>query len=683
MRMKIAAICALFWLSQSITIAQPTEQASIEWLCQSNPEQVKHLFDHLDTDREGLEQVKKAVEGKDWPGACRALLSYYQTGASGQWLRKTPVNPTGRMDQAAEEILKDTFTFQQVTGEVPRLENGRLDWTCGGPKNESEWGWFLNRHNHLSVLLDAYLKTGNTTYVRRISEHLCDWILSNPYPQVKSNTPQWRGLEAASRVENWSRVFYGLQDVDDFTAAARILLLSSLSDHAHYLRNFHRTDGTNWQQIELNGLSRALAVWPEFRNREKMARHAIDQMQRAAKADIYPDGAQKELTSHYHRGVLFSYESFVQNLTRGGMEVPSEFTRIFEKMNECLAYTMSPSGYGLLNNDSDRQYTRPGILAAAKVYDRPDLTYIATNGEKGKKPENLSVLFPWAGHVVMRNEWDANAHWMFFDIGPYGVNHHHADKLHLSIAAYGRDLLVDSGRYTYVGYAGGTNPWRDFFIGSSSHNVILIDGKSQKPTVLEFDKPLTNAFVTAPEYDFARGDYTDGYDGIDDVICHTRAVLYLRDQFWVVVDRVTSGKPHGIQALWRYNPKCTVVLENKSAVSTDPGEANLRIIPISSFEWDVQLIKGQETPLIQGWYSERYNEKVPNSVAVYTAQPEISHTFAWLMTVDPDKTPEMVSVRILDESEAGVHVEVKPAGGKGMNLFIPLTGAVQDIRIEE
>ena len=74
----------------------------------------------------------------------------------------------------------------------------------------------------------------------------------------------------------------------------------------------------------------------------------------------------------------------------------------------------------------------------------------------------------------MRNGWDANAHWAFFDMGPAGAAHRHVDKLHLSVTGYGRDILVDSGRFTYKG-----GKWRRHFTGTSAHNTVVIDGARQ------------------------------------------------------------------------------------------------------------------------------------------------------------------------------------------------------------
>ena len=141
-------------------------------------------------------------------------------------------------------------------------------------------------------------------------------------------------------------------------------------------------------------------------------------------------------------------------------------------MTNYLAYILRPDGHLPLNNDSDRLDDRSNVLWHARDYNRPDWIWIVTNGREGEEPKGLpSVVFPWAGQVVMRSGWDADAHWAFFDVGPLGMSHYHYDKLHLSVAAYGRDLLVDAGRYTYTG-----GKWMDYFMGSASHNVILVDG---------------------------------------------------------------------------------------------------------------------------------------------------------------------------------------------------------------
>ena len=70
------------------------------------------------------------------------------------------------------------------------------------------------------------------------------------------------------------------------------------------------------------------------------------------------------------------------------------------RMANYLARTVRPSGYGLLNNDSDLDYNRDRILSYAERFKRPDWRYIATNGKEGEKPKGpASCFFPWGRAV--------------------------------------------------------------------------------------------------------------------------------------------------------------------------------------------------------------------------------------------------------------------------------------------
>ena len=653
-------------------MAVPPEQTSVEWVCKRYPNRVSKLLAALDLGRKGLERVKDAVEKKDFPAACEALLDYYRKSDSGAWLRKEPPKSGKGTDPTCEKILKDTFTFYTVTAKVPRRKTGGLQWAYRGPENDTEWAWALNRHSHLKSLLDAYLKTGNIAYARCIDEHIRDWVTSNPYPGKKNSTAQWRSLETTYRIRrSWPDVFYGLQEVEAFTPAARILILSALPDHAHYLRNFH-AGGGNWKTSEMMGLVRIAAAWPEFAEAGAWGKYADKRVLEGMKL-LYPDGVQKELTSHYHWVVLGTHESYAKLLRNSGRKVPAEYARRLEGMWNYLAYAMRPDGHGPLNNDSNRDYNREKVLAAAKVYKRPDWTFIATNGLKGKKPKGQpSVVFDWAGQLIMRSGWDADAHWAFFDVGPWGTAHRHNDKLHLSVVAYGRDLLVDGGRYTYKSYGGPKGSWRGYFIGSASHNVILIDGHGQNPGQREARKPLKkDSYAIEPAFDYARGVFDKGFKGIKGKTVHTRAVLYVRGKFWVVVDRITTDKPRDIEALWHYHPACTVAIEDDSVTSTDAGKGNLRIVPVSDLPWKVQIVKGREKPDIQGWYSEKYGIKAPNPTAIYSAKIEKSATFAWVLVPAKGAVPQAKS-GIVSESNGVIRISVSLPRAKPVIVTVPL-----------
>jgi hypothetical protein len=623
-------------LESNLAVSRSTSLTSsslaCEDICRLFPRRIKRLFYSLDLNRPDLSSVRHLVEQREWSSACDALVSFYQHSHTIAWLRHNPIERRKPMeagplnDLSAQAILKDIFTFQLTTGQVPRRSNGWLDWYNLGPNCDREWAWFLNRHYHLVKLLEAYSETGQRIYVDCINQHLIEWILSSPSRTTPQIWAQWRGLEVAYRMLHWPRIFYGLQQVEAFTPATRILMLSSLLDHAQYLRHLHDW-GDNWVFREMYGLANLAICWPEFKFSQAWLNYASDRLNQSVEEQVYLDGAHKELTSHYHRIVLRDAQGFADVLHNAEHVVPASLKTRLEKMWNYLAYTMRPSGLSLLNNDSDQENQRDILSRAAITYGREDWRYITSNGQKGIKPEaEPSNFFSWAGHFVMRSGWDTKAQWAFFDIGPLGVNYHvHQDKLHLSLSAYGRDLLVDSGRYSYV-----RNELWTYLRGSTSHNVILIDGQGQKDDVKQSLKPITKNYAITPELDFVMGTSDRSFHHLPGHPIHTRAIAYLRSQYWIVVDRITTDRPRNIEVLWHFHPDCTVSVEGTDVVTQDENVGNLRITPASEINWQLQKYRGQEHPK-QGWWSREYGHICPNDTVVYQAHISTSSTFAWVL----------------------------------------------------
>jgi heparinase II/III-like protein len=627
------------------------DDGSIESVCADFPDRVQYLFQAVDLDRPGLEAVKRAASDADWPRACEALLAYYRDGDSAAWLRRATSAASDAVDDSAEPILDDTFTFYTLTDRVPRMETGGLDWHYRGPNDDREWAWALNRHFHMKTLVEAYFATGNARYARTFDAHLRDWVSANPYPGKKSSTGPWRGLEAHFRVRNWAEGFYALQDEAALTPAARILLLSSIPEHAHYLRNYHAPT-SNWIAMEMYALATAAVCWPEFRDADEWLDYAVEQMNREVTAQVYPDGVQHELTSHYHTVTLANFQRFRDLMTHTERELPSAFHKTLDGMWNYLAYAMRPDGYGPMNNDSDRDNNRARVQEKAAEMDRSDWTYIATNGAEGSRPAGpASVGFPWAGQLVMRSGYEADANWAFFDFGPLGSGHWHRDKLHLSVMAHGRDVLVDSGRYTYM-----DGPWRRYFTGSAAHNVVLVDGHGQRDYTRVGDASLDSHYDISDGYDFAWGAIDAGYVDVAGEAIHTRAVYHRRGQYWLVLDRFETDRPREIQTLWHFHPSCTVVVEGSQAVSTDADVGNVRIIPASGPDWTVELVEGREPPDAQGWWSVKYNKKKPSPVAVYSTEVETETVFAWLLLPGSGKPPEAAAHLSSEGKRVNIHV---------------------------
>jgi hypothetical protein len=84
----------------------------------------------------------------------------------------------------------------------------------------------------------------------------------------------------------------------------------------------------------------------------------------------------------------------------------------------------------------------------------------------GEKP--VSTAFPYSGNYILR---DAD-NYLHLHCGMLGSGHGHADLLHIDLFAHGEDILIDSGRYSYV-----DSGIRRELKSPAAHNTVTVDSK--------------------------------------------------------------------------------------------------------------------------------------------------------------------------------------------------------------
>jgi hypothetical protein len=457
-------------------------------------------------------------------------------------------------------------------------------------------------------------------------------------------------------------------------------MLTSLPEHAHYLRHFHK-EGGNWITTELSALGLIAAAWPEFRDASAWQTYSAETLLRSMPAQIYPDGVQKELTSGYHYVALKDFNHYAEICRDAGLPLPPGYRDWLEKMWNYLAYSLRPDGCGPQNNDSDLSDYRALLVTAAEGYGRPDWLYIATNGARGETPkQGPSLIFPWAGQVIARSGWDAEALWAFFDIGPRGMGHAHCDKLHLSVDAHGRALLIDPGRFTYA-FESEEGRFQGKYAGLSvAHNVILIDDRGQAMGPGAVDKPASEEdYLITQEMTFARGTcdefFEEIYSGrLAGQAAHTRAVVCLKNDLIVVADRIETDRPRKLDALWHWHPRCSVEIDGPTVRSVDPCVGNLRIAPVAGFDWAVETVKGQEPAGIhgtmQGWYAHGHHNWEPSPASVFTARIGKTSAFAWLLLPARGEVPA-IRGEIVENNDEAIGVRIHRADAPALTVRLP------------
>jgi len=601
-----------------------------------NKTRLNQLFASLDPKQKNLLTILEHYKEGRLQQACESLVLYYKERGIDQ--RLLPVMQG--VSTPATDVMEDKFKLQDITTVQPRLENGLYDWNYKGPNGDPEWAWFFNRHYYFRYLYTAWHKERHKLYfISKINDTVIDWICSNPPPAFTSFSPGWRALEVARRIEKpWIEVFFQLQELDEFSHEARLLMLSSIPEHAEYLIAHHSFDG-NHLLTEMMALALISLAWPEFESSERWLNYAFDKIAFELDKQTYPDGAYKELSNHYQRVALRSFQRALDLMIISNQK--DKINYLWPKTEQMWGYfanVMRPNGEGLLNNDSDLEGNRMLLGEAFTNYQREDWKWLHTQGIQGEAPHGLpSRYYPWAGHAIMRSDWGADAQWAFFDIGPHGSDHQHHDRLHISISMGQQDYLVDAGRFTYK-----PGVIRDYFKGAQAHNVILIDGKGSAAPPDTINSPLDNFYEITESYDLFSAQVSFSQNPLtgQGTSYHKRTVRYIRGQHWEVTDQIMAYGSHRIEVLWHFHPDCSVNLSDDGIVRTQfKDKKNLAIIPKHKDKWEVKLIRGQDTP-VQGWYSGKYNKRKAATVAIYSRIISKPESFEWLITPQSSSSTE-------------------------------------------
>lgn len=531
--------------------------------------------------------------------------------------------------EAAERALRHEF---RSIG-IPHAFGPRIDWTFdktaeGGLAPNNEWTWQLNRHAEWLALSRAYRDTGDEKYAREFVAQMTAWVRDCPMPETAGNVPRsaWRTIETGIRAAQvWPELWFRFLRSPSMTDDALLAFLGAYIDHARHLMAFHTTG--NWLAMEGNGLFHAGVLFPEFKDAAAWRDTAAKWIYAELDNQVYPDGVQIELASGYHHVSLGNFLQVYRIARINDVALPADFLKRIEKMFDFDVFGATPARRLPGVQDGGYYDVRPALREAAQLYpDRPDFLWYATDGAKGQPPAEASHAFPYAGYFVQRSGWDAGARWLWFDGGPFGYGHQHEDKLQILLEAYGKSFLVDPGNYTYE-----RSKWRSYFIDSPSHNVVLVDGQPQRrrgaKSRMDYvvKQPLPYVWATGKESDYVEAAYDEAFGGgVGKGVQHTRAVLFIKPDFWVMLDKLTAvdGNEHTYEALFHFD--CPVKPDGLRVVTRNPREANLTLLARPDPGLSVKIVEGQEEP-VQGWLTKGISAVRPAPVAIYRAQGKTAH----------------------------------------------------------
>lgn len=488
--------------------------------------------------------------------------------------------------RTADAVRRHVFLFDMewdMERTYEPVEFGDIvDWEYN-PGDDPEFTWQFNRHRFLLCLGQAYRMTGDEEYVACMLDLMQQFIVSQADVASRRQTT-WRILEIGIRAANWIKALYLIRDSHLLTDELLQLFTESLKEHASIIIKEHYPYcyAGNWGILENHGLYLvgALLDCEEAGSYCRQAAAVVDQ---ALKMQLLPDGVQLEQSPMYHFEILQCVLEMVFFARLGGNTLPESLHENVRRMAMAGLALRKPDGQQLSMGDSDDMNTKSIYALAAYVYEDPVFRWAGGTspgydnvwlfGEYGRsfyeslparEPEFVSTQLYDSGHTVMRSSWSADADMLHFDGGLLGTSHGHSDTLHIDLILNGQDVLVDSGRYTYV-----TKPERFAFRGTAAHNTIQVDDRdidewSHSWFTRTVSAQSRQCFVERGGCRFVSAGHT-GYMRLDNPVWVNRKVLQIGTEIYVVIDECYTSGMHSYAHFWHFDYRGELTLEGHRA----------------------------------------------------------------------------------------------------------------------
>ncbi|MDO8683527.1 MAG: alginate lyase family protein, partial [Armatimonadota bacterium] len=482
-----------------------------------------------------------------------------------------------------------------------------------------------------------------------------------PPETVSAKYDHWATLSIAGRTGHWVQILRIIvKDRENFSDEFFLNVLYSLWEQYDYLYHGGGEAG-NWLAAVSGSVLSGGMTYQEFTDYKNWLDFGKTQFVNNVMRDVHADGKEFENSDKY---VAFAYGLLLGNyraLKENGVELPREVHRRMNLGQDWSAWMLQPNGRSFMIGDSAGGVGSGMVMGIGKTFDRPDLVYIATQGKEGGRPSAASRDFPISGWYVMRSDWEDGpfdqARQLVMTAAPYGP-HGHQDQLSVSCYAYGRPLLSIPSRLGDVVYATPEH-WETIY--TRSKNTVVVDGKPQ---------PMGNepgVKRRCDEMEWFGGKYLDLADAAhpmyEDVV-HRRRVLFLKSDYWIVIDDLTpkSGadlqKPHTYDQHFHFKDGTdAIAMKNGVVRSNYKRDGNLMLIPLEpeklagSEKTSTPVnYDGAEAPTMHGWK--------------YTLKGAGPQRFVTVLYPYPKGKTPRVSVKALDAPDGVTAIELTTQSGR-------------------
>ncbi len=583
----------------------------------------KEFFEALDLTRDGLSKVRKAVNSGNLDAAAEELADYYrQRPLAGHWWKKSyqPIDKK-RGNNCYENTFKSFYNKQNPYGNITREENGSFNWLKSSTRD--------HRMYFFSSLADAWRYSKDEKVIEVFEKLYKSWI--EQFPASAKKNPGWPTMVVGIRLRTgWGDAFASMSKSPEWDSESMLLFLKSFYEQAAYLRHNH-SETSNWLTFELAGLYSAGVLFPEFKDSADWRQHAVETALHDIEQGWLPDGVSVELSLGY--GQFFTNFLTICDLAdetgrnnRSTQKLANNCESLFTPYLQLAA----PDGTTPAINDNRPVNVSKFLSEAAERFPhRKDFLWAVTNGNRGAKPDYLSVGLPYSGLLAIRSGWQRDDNFLCFVAGDVGYRHAHQDKLSVTLWAHGREVIYDPGAKAYSG--GKRNQlYQQYIYDTFSHSTALVDNRPQRRKWYRKPHPDNMPYEEVEDFDYqitdqrvwARGVYEDHYGKAGSIgndaypykdggnfkqdwckpAVHERQIFYIAPDIFLVQDIFTANddNSHKYDVRWQVDSVKTQ-LEDFTLQTKDPEIPNVAVAGLWTDGLDVEAVSAQDSPEVMGW----------------------------------------------------------------------------------
>jgi len=545
-------------------------------------------------------------------------------------------------------------------GQPPLDLEPPIDWNRLRDENRS-WNFQLHTWEPIDAVLARYSDEPNTDDLETCVAFALDWVRENPFaergPQI-GETFDWYDMAVGLRAFRLAYLIDVAARMPSVPDRQLTLMWGSMLDHFEYLEDdsnirFHNNHGLYQAMGQLLAARRFSWLDPG----RAISEQARNRLARMIDQQFTTELVHREHSPGYHLSVLDILMKNQSVLVGGD---PSLASRLVEA-EQALAWMVLPNNRLAMLGDTDRADVADSDLVAG--YSSDLLRYAVSGGHRGAPSTNRVGVFPESGLAVLRSGWPppadfSGASYLAQQCAFHSRTHKHADDLAFLWYDHGNEILIDPGRYGYLGRTDPSSelfkrgfwyedPKRVYVESTRAHNTVEIDGQS-------YDRKREKPYGSAIE---RWGETASGVQFVEcrvvhlEEVRHTRLLLSDPHRWLLVLDLLEDAQrvEHDFRQWFHFAPHLGVARREMSLEVTGATLPTLSVLPLVPGPEPGPLVRGQTEPELVGWWAPNSGVLEPAWSTYWQQRSAASATFATLFAFAENVERDLGYTRVRED----------------------------------